>query len=183
MSGVELSLAPTHRRTGLRRAVAAMAAAVALASCQAEGGFDVVALEEDITTTLTQTYAQDDLTLFGVDCPRDATDAVTGDVFACVADVERQFVRVRVEIAAGLDGWDWTTLDVVHDLDVTEQLVAAEMSETLSDQITLDCGSPRIRVLPIGSVIECEAVDSGRNAVRVLLHVNGAGQTGWEILG
>lgn len=160
----------------------ALAVAAALAGgCGTPTGFDVAALEADLEGELGPAYHAEGITLFEVDCPHDATAAVPGDVLACIGDVEGRFVRIRVEVRAA-DAWDFTTLDVVHDLDATEEAVASEMGRTLGDVIRLDCGSPRLRVLPIGTAIRCEATDSGGNAVPALLTVNGPGQTAWEVL-
>lgn len=170
--------------SALRRAVAAAVAAtvaVGLSGCDDPTGFDVRALEADLEGALGPAYHADGVTLFGVDCPFGAVDAVAGDVFACVADVERRFVRIRVEVRSPA-AWDFTTLDVVHDLDATEQSVAAEMGSALGDVIALDCGSPRLQVLPVGTSLRCTATDSGGNDAAVLLTANGPGQTTWEVL-
>lgn len=142
---------------------------------------DLAAIETEVGTHLEAAYGPDGYTLFDVSCPRSAATATGGSVFACVADVERQFVRVRVEVT-GTGAYDWSTLDLVLDMVVTEELVAQEMSDRLGDAITLDCGSPHLRVLPIGSTLRCTASDSGRNEVNALLTINGVGQIAWELL-
>lgn len=173
----------TNSSSTTRGATLAVAAALVATACSsASPAFDLDVLEQDVSASLAAAYEPDGYTLFGVSCPRDAEDATTGDVFACVADVERQFVRIRVEATDDLGGYEWTTLDLVLSMDDTEALVAGEMSDRLGDTIDLDCGSPNLRVLPIGASIRCEATDSGRNVVDALLTVNGPGQTAWEII-
>lgn len=162
-------------------AVLTVTALVACAPAADDRHVDVLGLEQDIHAGLAMAYEPDGLTLFEVACADH--DWGPGDVFACTADVERQFVRVRVEVGEARGDVDWTTLDVVHRLDATEELVASQMSEALGDRIRLDCGSPRLRVLPVGSSFRCDAVDSAGNLVTALLTVNGAGQTGWDVLG
>lgn len=173
-----------HHSTTARLLPTAAATAIALgvAACGTATGFDVPALEADLEAALGPAYHADGVTLFEVDCPHDAVDAVAGDVLACIADVERRFVRIRVEIRSP-QAWDFTTLDVVHDLDATEASVATEMGTTLGDRIQLDCGSPRLQVLPVGTSLRCRATDSGGNVADVLLTANGPGQTAWEVLG
>lgn len=169
----------------MRRRFAAIVAAIttvlAAACAGTSASFDLDGLETEIHASLADAYDPVGNTLFDVSCPRSAGDAAAGDVFACVADVERQFVRIRVELLT--DGsWEWTTLDLVMQMDDTEALVAQEMSTRLNDTITLDCGAPNLRVLPLGSALRCTATDSGRNAVAAILTVNGAGQVAWELL-
>lgn len=167
----------------MRRHLAAIAVLAVLApACDAvPSSFDLDVLETEVEASLVEVYEPDGLTLFGFSCPRIGESATTGDRFACVAEVERQFVRVQVDVTAAAT-YDWTTLDVVLRMDDTEELVASEMSDQLGDSIALDCGSPNLRVLPIGSSVRCLATDSGRNAVDVLLTVNGPGQVSWEVL-
>ncbi len=170
---------PPHRRI---LAGAAVAAFLGSACTSTDPTFlDVTALEEDIRVTLSPAYEAEGMTFFGVTCAD--RDWEGGDVLACVADVERQFVRVRVEVGGAPGTWDWTTLDIVHRLDATEDLVGQQMSDSLGDRVRLDCGSPRLRVLPIGASFRCDAIDSAGNIAPALLTVNGSGQTGWEVLG
>jgi hypothetical protein len=178
-------MSPKTRRakSTTRLAACALLAVLMGSACTSEEPtFDAAILQAELRAALQPTYDLAGLTLFGVDCPSLTAQAQAGDVFACTADVERQFVRLRVQMQDLLGGYDWTTLDVVLVMDDTETLVAAQMSTQLGDTITLQCGSPNVRALPVGSSFLCDATDSGRNSINALLTVNGPGQTGWELV-
>lgn len=142
---------------------------------------DLAALEGELSASLQGRYDELGYAFDGVSCPSEAAEVGPGEPFACIARVEDQFVRVRVELDPS-GGSSFTTLDLVLTMRATEELVAAEMSAQLNDAVTLACGDPNIRVLPIGSAIRCTATDSGGNDVAALLTVKGPGQTAWELV-
>jgi hypothetical protein len=158
--------------------------APALASCQfsfSAGGPDYTKLEKAITDKLNETYASITRQVSSVGCPRDAMPK-TGDTFICNADIDGNKVRVQAKVTDDKGNVDFSTLDVVFDLDRTAKGLTREISKDRGFAVTVTCGEG-LKVVEIGKSFECEAADPHGDTRTVKVTAGAPGESDhWEIL-
>jgi hypothetical protein len=146
------------------------------------GGPDFAKLEKAITDKLDASYAPISRQVSSVDCPRD-TSPKTGDTFVCKADVDGNDVRVQVKVTDDKGNVDFSTLDVIFDLDRTAKGLSREVSKDRGFAVTVTCGEG-LKVVEIGQSFECEAADRQGVTRTVKVTAGAPGESDhWEILG
>lgn len=145
------------------------------------GGLDYEALETAISEELDATYASIDASIVGVDCPELADDPEPGDTLICTADLSGTDVRVEVEVEDEDYNVVFNTLDIVYDLEDTEQVLAADIAAQVGFDVNLNCGEGIIAVA-IGDSYDCTAIDANSDTATVRVTANGPDDTSWEIV-
>jgi hypothetical protein len=170
--------------TSLRSRIGSLLLAPALAACSfsfSAGGPDYTKLEKAITDKLNESYAPISRQVSKVDCPTEATPKI-GDTFICNADIDGNEVRVQAKVTDDKGNVDFSTLDVVFDLERTATGLSHEISQDRGFAVTVTCGDG-LKVVEIGQSFECEAADPQGVTRTVKVTAGAPGETDhWEIL-
>ncbi|WP_245906123.1 DUF4333 domain-containing protein [Mycolicibacterium palauense] len=160
-------------------------AAPALASCQfsfSTGGPDYEKLENAIGDELNKSYSEISQEVSSVDCPRQDPTPKAGDTFVCTADVDGNPVRVQVNVKDDENNVNFSTMDVVYDLNDTAQGLARDISESRGFDVTVTCGEG-LKVVEVGQSFECTAADRSGDTRQVKVTAGAVDEPDhWEIL-
>jgi len=140
-----------------------LAIVVLLASCAAQGGLDVAALEAELQQL---TLAQSPGVVSSVDCP-DPIDPGPGGVVTCEATIGAQTAPLVVTFGAERGAVSDARIDArLVDVTSVEATVAAAFTRDLGALQGVQCAQPVMVVAP-GESITCSVTD-GRGVERLV---------------
>ena len=178
---------PTSGRSArLATIVTLLLAATVLAGCTITIGrrdtVDPASMSASITRWLKQVFP--DLRVGSIACPSQVK-LTAGRTFECTADVEGAQLPITVTLThvdTEKGGYEssFKPAKAVVDTDKAVEEIQSGLPVELADA-TVDCGTPRVRVLEVGENIECSASKgSQRQVVRVVVEdVEGNARFEW----
>jgi Domain of unknown function (DUF4333) len=169
----------TGRVGRLVRMITLLLAAVLAASCSATvtvGARDTVdpaRVSASLTTWLKDRYP--DVQVGGIACPS-GVKLTVGRTFECTADMEGAQLPITVTLTH-VDKEDYTSNFKLTKALIYTDKVIEELRSNLPVKVnfepasaTVDCGTPRVRVVEVGGTIECTvAKGDARHVVRVVI--------------
>jgi hypothetical protein len=143
--------------------------AAVLAGCSVtvgarQGTVDPARISASLTRWMKEQYPN--LRVGGVDCPG-GIKPVEGAAFECTADIEGARLPVAVTIThVAADNYDvsFKRTKALVSTDRAVKELQSKLPVDLADA-TVDCGTPRIRVVEVGGTIDCTIANGGEQQV------------------
>lgn len=164
----------------LRRLALALLAALVVSACSSTTKVDQgkmrQLIEEDLAADL-------GMPLTDARCP-EVTEPVEGTTFECTATLDGQTLRINAVVTDAKEVFvEAENADAIIKVALLEETIAADFTEQLQTEITVDCGDTEVRVAAPGSSFECQASD-GTDTVPVRVDVLDAdGTVNYETVG